>query len=154
MNTPTLNLNLAEIWFHSTWSIIFSPCLRFQLFNECLHTACYCLKLCSKRQIAFHSSTHYRANALCPHSLSPHFLRQSMSVQFVEHFKWYVPASCHCSIFPSQRGCLLLSSDAHSTFSHVSSLATLFIFIFIHLCICSQSFVASFLQPKLSVNSH
>lgn len=54
---------------------------------------------------------------------------ESVSVQFANHFKWYVPASCRCSIFPSQQGRLLLSSDAHSTFSHVSSLSIFFILI-------------------------
>lgn len=80
MNAPTLHLNLGSdlIPFRMV-HYFFRP--RFQLFNECLHSACYCLKLCSKRQISLHSSTHYRANALCPHSLSlvPHFLRQLLS---------------------------------------------------------------------------
>lgn len=45
---------------------------------------------------------------------------ESMSIQFAKHFKWYVAALHYCSIFPSQWGRLLFSSDAHSTFSHVS----------------------------------
>lgn len=54
---------------------------------------------------------------------------ESMSIQFAKHFKWYVAALHYCSIFPSQWGRLLFSSDAHSTFSHVSSLSLVFILI-------------------------
>lgn len=58
-------------------------------------------------------------------SLSSHLTFSSdgcrVRVQFAVHFKLCVPASCQCSIFASQRGRLLLSSDAHSTFSRVHS---------------------------------
>lgn len=57
---------------------LFHPFLFcFQLFNECLHSACYCLKPSSKRQTSLHSTTHYGASALCPQFLS--FLTSSDS---------------------------------------------------------------------------
>lgn len=61
-----------------------------------------------------------------------------MSVQFVNHLQRYFPASRRCSIFPSWRSCLLLSPDAHSTFSHVSPLSILFILI-LHFSISALS---------------
>lgn len=71
MNAPTLHLNLGSglIPFHMVRYFFFFFLPRFQLFNECLHSACYCLKLSSKRQISLHSATHYGANALCPQFL-------------------------------------------------------------------------------------
>lgn len=71
MNAPTLHLNLGSglIPFHMVRYFFFFFLPRFQLFNECLHSACYCLKLSSKRQISLHSTTHYGANALCPQFL-------------------------------------------------------------------------------------
>lgn len=69
---------------------------------------------------------------------------KSVSVQFASHFKWCVPASRQCSIFPSQRGRLLLSSDAHHLLSCLLSVYT-FHLNFTPLHICSGSFVDTFL---------
>ena len=68
---------------------------------------------------------------------------ETMSVQFVNHFKWYAAASNQCSIFPSLQGSLLLSSDAHSTFSYATSVYTFHLNSTL-LHICCLSFVAKF----------
>lgn len=69
----------SGLWFDSSplgplvfffFFFFFLHLLHFQLFNECLHSACYCLKLSSKRQISSHSTKHYGANALRPQFLS------------------------------------------------------------------------------------
>lgn len=83
---------------------------RFKLFNECLHSESYCLKLCSKRHL--YTPVHIiepTPSVLIPSRSSlSQTVAETMSVQFANHFKWDAPASLHqCSIFPSQRGRLL-----------------------------------------------
>lgn len=57
----------------------------------------------------------------------PQTVADSMSVQFASHFKWYIPASRQCSIFPSQRGvCFSLLTLIPPS---LMSLSTLFILI-------------------------
>lgn len=59
----------SGIWFDSfPHGPLFFPSPRFQLFNECLHSSCYCRTPCSKLHISLHFSTHYGANALRPSS--------------------------------------------------------------------------------------
>ncbi len=135
-------------WFDSFphGPLFFLPCL--QLFNECLHSACYSLKLCSKRQISLHSSTHYGGNALCPHSLLLHTFSDSCRVHVrpiwepLKVIRFHLSPVFNISLTARPSA---FSSAAHSTFSHVSSLSTLFILILLRLCICCWSSVAAFL---------
>lgn len=147
MNAPTLHLNLGSDFtpFHMLHYFFSSFASSFLMSVFILHVTVWS---CAPSDRYLYTPVHIIEPTPSVLILSRSSLSQtlaaSVSVQFANHFKWYVHASRQCSIFPSQRARLLLSSDAHSTFSHVSSLATLFILIFILFHICSLSFVASF----------
>lgn len=131
MNAPTLHLNLGSdlipfrmvhYFFSLASSFLMSVFILHVTVGSCAPSDRY---LCTPLHIIEPTPS---VLILSRSSLSQ-TVAESMSVQFTDHFKWYVPASRQCSIFPSQRGRLLLFSDAHSTFSYVSSLSTLFILI-------------------------
>lgn len=112
---------------------------RFQLFNECLHSACYCLKLCCERQTSLHSSTHYRANALCPHSLPLLTFSDSCLCPCLSNLQSTLsdtfPPFTRVQYFPLSED--VCSSLLTPTFSHAFTPSTLLIlispfFIFTH----------------------
>lgn len=119
-NIPTLHLNLGSdfIPFHV---VLFLLTSSFLMSVFIVHVTVWrCLPSDRFLYTPLHISEPTPSVLILSASSLTQTVAESMSIQFAKHFKWYVAALHYCSIFPSQWGRLLFSSDAHSTFSHVS----------------------------------